>query len=84
MTEELRDIEKVSRAATEIENLLGTGQIELELANAADVNSDPTIEIKILGPVSARICHRVSLANFFEPGRIDCFYDPLCLQWEPV
>src|SRR4030095_699694 len=39
MTEELRDVEKVSCAAAQIENPLGTCQIEFELANPADVNS---------------------------------------------
>src|SRR4029079_143129 len=45
MTEELRDIEKVPCAATQVENALGTRHVEFELANPPDVNSDPTIKI---------------------------------------
>ncbi len=45
MTEELRDVEKVPCAATQIENALGTRHVEFELANPPDVNSDPTIKI---------------------------------------
>ena len=63
MTEELRDVEKVSCAATQIENALGTRHVEFKLANPPDVNSDPTIEIEIFRPVRAGICYRVSPAN---------------------
>ncbi len=48
MTEQLRDVEKVSCAAAEIENLLWSRQIEFKLANSADVDSDPAFEIEIL------------------------------------
>ncbi len=72
MTEELRDVEKVSCAAAQIENALGTRHVEFKLANPPDVNSDPTIEIEIFRPVRAGICYRVSLANLFEtrPDRL--------------
>ena len=84
MTEELRDVEKVSRAAAQIENALGTRHVEFELPNPPDVNSDPTIEIEIFRPVRAGICYGVSLANLLEASRIDCFDDSLCLQLEAV
>jgi hypothetical protein len=84
MTEELRDVEKVSGAAPQIENALGTHQVEFKLANPPDVNSDPAIEIKIFRPVRAGICYSVSPANLLETGRIDCLDDALCLQLEAV
>ena len=84
MTEELRDVEKVSCTAAQIENALGTRHVEFKLANPPDINSDPTIEIEIFRPVRAGICYGVSPANLFEAGRIDCLDDPLCLQLEAV
>src|SRR6266403_1956226 len=63
MTEELRDVEKVSCAAAQIENALGTRHVEFKLANPPDVDSDPTIEIEIFRPVRAGICYGVPLAN---------------------
>jgi hypothetical protein len=82
MTEQLRDVEKVSCAAAQIENLLGTRQVEFKLANPPDVNSDPTIEVEIFRPVRAGICYGVSPANLFELDWIDCLDDALCLQLE--
>ena len=84
MTEELRDVEKVSCAAAQIENALGTRHVEFKLANPPDVNSDPAIEIEIFRPVRAGICYRVSPANLLETDRIDCLNDALCLQREAV
>ena len=84
MTEELRDVEKVSCAAAQIENALGTRHVEFKLANPPDINSDPTIEIEIFRPVRAGICYGVSLANLLEASRIECLDDPLCLQLEAV
>src|SRR5947207_15046410 len=82
MTEELRDVEKVSCAAAQIENALGTCHVEFKLENPPDVNSDPTIEIEILRPVRAGICYGVSPANLLEASRIECLDDPLCSQLE--
>src|SRR5512132_1264631 len=84
MTEELRDVKKVSCAAAQIENALGTRQVEFKLANPPDVNSDPPIEIEIFRPVRAGICYDVSLANLPEASRIDCLDDPQCLQLKAV
>ena len=84
MTEELRDVEKVSCAAAQIENPFGTRHIEFELANSPDVDTDPAIEIEIFWPVRAWICYSVSPANLLETGWIDCLDDPLCLQLEAV
>jgi hypothetical protein len=84
MTEELRNVEKVSSAAAQIENALGTRHVEFKLANPPDVNSDPTIEIEIFRPVRAGICYGVSPVNLLEASRIECLDDPLCLQLEAV
>jgi len=84
MTEQLRDVEKVPCAAAQIENPLGTRQVEFELANPSDVNSDPAIEIEIFRPVPAGIRDRVSPANLFELDWIDCLNDALCLQRKAV
>jgi hypothetical protein len=45
MTQKLRDVEKVSCAAAQIQNLLGTGHVEFKLANPPNVDSDPAVEI---------------------------------------
>ena len=84
MTEELRDVEKISCAAAQIENPLGTRQVEFKLANPSDINSDPAIEIEIFRPVRARIRYNVSPANLLETSRINCVDDTLCLKRESV
>src|SRR5207249_9496044 len=82
MTEELRDVKKVSCAAAQIENALWTRHVEFKLADPPDVDSDPTIEIEIFRPVRAGICYGVSPANLLEASRIECLDDPLCSQLE--
>src|SRR6266576_6986918 len=82
MTEELRDVEKVSCAAAQIENALWTRHVEFKLANPPDVDSDPTIEIEIFWPVRAGVCYGISPANLLEASRIECLDDPLCSQLE--
>ena len=84
MTQQLRYIQKIACAAAKVENALGPRQIELGLANSANVDSDPTIEIEILGPVCARIGYCVTLANLPEPDRIDRFDNPVFIQREPA
>jgi hypothetical protein len=84
MTEQLRDVKKVSCAAAQIHNPFRSRQVEFELANPSDVNSDPAIEIEIFRPVRAGICDRVSPANLFELDWIDCLNDALCLRREAV
>ena len=84
MTKELRDIEKVSCAAAQIENLFGTRDVEFKLANPPDVHSNPAIKIEIFRPVRAGICYGVSLANLLEAIWIDCLDNALCLQREAV
>ena len=84
MTEELRDVEKVSCTAAQIENLLGTRQVEFKLANPPDVNSDPAIKIEIFRPIRAGICHNVSSANLRKTSRINCLDDTLRLEREAV
>jgi hypothetical protein len=84
MAQQLRDVEKVSRAAAEVENPLGTRHVEFKLANSADVNSDPAVEIEIFRPIRAGICHGVSPVNLLAASRIECLDDPLWLQLEAV
>jgi hypothetical protein len=84
MTEKLRDIKKVSCAATQIENLFGSREVEFKLPNPPDVHSNPAIKIEIFRPVRPRICYGVSLANLLEPSWIDCLNNALCLQREAV
>src|SRR6478752_10354987 len=66
MTEELRDVEKVPCAAAQIENALGTRHVQFKLANPANVNPNPAVEIQVFGPVRAGICHGILPANVFE------------------
>ena len=72
MPQQLGYVEKISCAAAKIEDALGTRQIEFDLANSSNVDSDPAVEIEIFGPVCAGICDRVSLANLLEtqPDRL--------------
>jgi hypothetical protein len=84
MTEQLRNIEKVSRATSEIQNPLWSRQIEFELANSADIDFDPTLEIEIFWPVRAGICDSIPLTNLFERSWIDCFDHPFCIKREAI
>ena len=84
MTKELGDVKKISCAAAQIENLPGTSDVELKLANPFDIHSDPPIKIQILWPVRTGICYGISLANLIETSWIDCLDNALCLQREPV
>ena len=82
MTQQLGYVEEISCAAAKIEDALGTSQIEFDLANSPNVDSDPPIQIEIFRPVRAGICDRVSLANLLESNRIDCFDNPFFIQRE--
>jgi len=84
MTEQLRNVEEVSCAAAKIQNPLRSRQIEFELANPADIDFDPTLEIEIFWPVRAGICHSISLTNLLETSGIDCFNDPFCIKREAI
>ena len=84
MTQQLGYVEKISCAAAKIEDALGTRQIEFDLANSSDVDSDPTLEIEIFCPVCTRIGDFVALANLTETNRIDRFDDPFFIQREPA
>ena len=84
MTQQLGYVEEISCAAAKIEDALGTRQIEFDLANSPDVDSDPPLEIEIFWPVSTRIGDFVALANLSETNRIDRFDDPFFIQREPT
>ena len=61
-----------------------TGGLVACAQGAADVDSDPTVEIEIFWPIRAWVCHGVTLANAREANRIDCFDDPFLIQREPT
>ena len=82
MTQQLGYVQEVSCAAAKIEDALGTRQIEFDLANSPDVDSDPAVEIEIFWPVCAGIGYRVTLANLRETNRIDGFDDLVFIQRE--
>ena len=84
MTQQLGNVEEIACAAAEIEDALRARQIEFDLTNSSNVDSDPPIEIEIFRPVRAGICDRVSLANLLESNRIDCFDNPFFIQREPT
>jgi hypothetical protein len=84
MTQQLSYVQKISCAAAEIEDALGTRQIEFDLANSPDIDSDPTVEIEIFRPVCAGICDFVTPANLSETLRIDRFDDPFFIQRQPA
>src|SRR5947208_15343870 len=80
MTQQLGYVEEIPRAAAKIENVLGTRQIEFDLANPADVNFDPAVEVEIFWLVFAWVFDGVSLANLLETDGIDCCDDPFCIE----
>src|SRR4029077_21078595 len=84
VAEQLSDVKKVPCAAAQIENPLRSRQIEFELANPADVDFDPTIQIQIFWPVGAGICDSVSLTNLFETSWIDRFDHSFRIKLEPI
>ncbi len=82
MTQQLGNIEEISCAAAKIEDALGARQIEFDLTNSSNVDSDPAVELEIFRPVRVGTCDRVSLANLLESNRIDCFDNPFFIQRE--
>jgi hypothetical protein len=84
MAEQLGYVEEISCAAAQIEDALGTRQIEFDLADPANIDSDPTVEIEIFWPVCAGIGDRVALANLRETNRIDCVDNPFFTKREPT
>jgi len=80
MPQQLGYVEKISCPAAKIEDALGTHQIEFNLPNSTNVDSNPAIKIKILRPVCAGIGDGISLANLLESHRIDCLDDPLLIK----
>ena len=84
MTQQLCCVEEITRAAAKIENVLRARQIEFDLANPADINFDPTVDIEIFWPVCAWVFDDVSLTNLLETGWIDCFDDTLRVQRRPA
>jgi len=75
VAEQLCDVGEIAGAAAEIENPLRTRQIELDLADAANVDVDPTIKIEILGPIFAGVFDPVLAMNRLELCGINCLDD---------
>jgi hypothetical protein len=84
MAEQLRNVEEVSCAASEIQNPLRSRQIELKLSDPADIDFNPTLQIEIFRPVRAGLCDRVSPTNLLERSWIDCFDHPFCIKREAI
>src|SRR4030095_10482493 len=80
MPQQLGYVEKISCPAAKIEDALGTRQIEFNLPNSTNVDSNPPIGIYILRPVCAGVGDCISFANLLESNRIDCLDDPLLIE----
>src|SRR5438128_5604715 len=80
VSEQLPDVSEVPGAATEIENAFARDNIELDVADAANINVDPTGKIEIFRPIFARIVDGVALINLFELLTIDRIDD--CVRFE--
>jgi len=83
MAEQLCDMQKIPGATAKIENALGPRQIELDLANAANVDADPAVKIEIFWPISDWIFKAVALPNLLELRSINRFNDPLGFERKP-
>ena len=75
MAEQPRDVGEIPGAAAEIENTLRARQIELDLADTANVDVDPTLKIEVLGPIFAGVFDRVSAMNRLERCAINFLDD---------
>ena len=80
VTEQLSDVKEISRTAAEIENSLRAHEIDFNLANAANVDADPSFEIQIFRPVLGGTFNSVTLADLLESTGIDRFDHSLRLQ----
>ncbi len=83
MSEQLRDMEKISGATAKIENAPWPRQIEFNFANAANVDVNPAFKIEIFRLVFAWIFDGVALANLLKIGPINCFNNSSGLEWNP-
>jgi len=82
--EQLSDVKEIPRTAAKIENALRAHQIDVDLADSANVNVYPSFEIKKFGPVLAGTFNTVALANLLETLGIDRFDYSLRLQMKTV
>ena len=82
--EQLSDVKEVSCTAAKIENSLRAHQIDFDLANPANVDADPSLEIQKFGPVLGGTFNSVTLANLLETLGIDRFDYSLRLQSKTV
>ena len=81
VSEQLRDVGEVPGAAAEIENaFFARDKIEFDVADAANVDVDPTGKIEIFRPIFARIVDRVAVMNLLELLAIDRVDD--CVRFE--
>ncbi len=84
MAEQLGDVKKISCTAAKIENALPSRQIELDVANAANVDRYPAVEIEIFPPILGGIVSGIALANPLESYRVDRFDHTLFLERKAV
>ena len=84
MAEQLSDVKEIPCTAAKIENAFRPRQVELDLADPADVNINPSFEIEKFGPVQAGTFDTVTLANLPETLSIDRFDDSLRFQRKAV
>src|SRR5438046_10154065 len=61
MSEQLRDMQKISGTTAKIENAFWPRQIEFNFANAANIDLNPAFKIQIFRPVFAWIFDGVAL-----------------------
>jgi len=84
VAEQLSDVKEIPCTAAKIENAFRPRQVELDLADPADVNINPSFEIEKFGPVQAGTFDTVTLANLPETLSIDRFDDSLRFQRKAV
>src|ERR1700704_1368578 len=80
VTEQLRDVGEVTGATTEIENASWRPKVEIEPANAANVDVDPAVKIEILRPIFAGIIDCIGLANMLELFALDRLHYSIALE----
>src|SRR5207248_813752 len=72
VAEQLGDVSEIARAAADIEDAFARGDIEAGIADALDVDVDPTGEIEILRPIfTSGIIHAPAVVHFLELRAVD-------------
>src|SRR5450432_1223338 len=66
MAEPLADVEKIACARTDVENMLPSAPIEIEFLHPSQINADPSVQVEVLPPTTARIFYGVTVINRLE------------------